>query len=109
MTEIYHKRNNRFYQQNVVEQKSNNNTINNNIEQKSEQLPLEMMPAIRAIQKYATQTNALGVQVGICEIKTIIDYIMTLNNKSDQTLLILNFIKERYSCLTKTFEESYRL
>lgn len=104
MIEVYHRRSHQD-QQSDSKQSPTDQIIEQ--QEDSVQLPLEMQPIIKAIKKYALQTSALGMGLGISEIENIIKMIKKLETSDQQILNILQFVEQRHNILKETFQRSY--
>lgn len=102
MTEIYHKRLN-----NCVPKEDHEDTSDDSFGPVEQQIPLEMQQVVRAVKKYALQTSALGLGLGIIELENIIKMIERLASSDQQILKVLQFVESRHSVLKETFQRSY--
>jgi hypothetical protein len=109
MTEIYHKRNIALIETSLeteVESTEENLEVE---EKQSDQIPLEMLGIIRAVRKYALQTSALGLGVGIDELAKIEEIIRNLQPHENGLQTILHHVEDRQKVLKETFRQAYKM
>jgi hypothetical protein len=75
----------------------------------NDQIPLEMLGIIRAVRKYALQTSALGMGIGIDELMRIEEIIRNLQPHENGLQVILHHVEQRQKVLKETFREAYKM
>jgi hypothetical protein len=89
----------------IHDQKENEQT--SMLEEDNDQVPLEMMGIIRAVRKYALQTSAIGMTIGIEELTKIEEIIRSLQPHENGLQTLLSHIEQRQRILQTTFKQAY--
>lgn len=107
MPEVYTKRRKVIVENNKTEENEELQAETQSINDLQPQVPLEMVPIIRAVRKYGLQTSALGLGMGIDELQTIEKMIVALNHEDVGIRQILEHVTKRKEILQETFRQSY--
>jgi hypothetical protein len=112
MTEIYRKRNVCLIDKEKTQLEIEDGTTNYAIEieeKQNDQIPLEMLGIVRAVRKYALQTSALGMGIGIDELTKIEEIIRNLQPHENGLQVILHHVEQRQKVLKETFRQAYKM